>query len=114
MFMNAKGFMLQDTLFAFSLFILLATIITPTIIQIRTETVNISKREAMLHTLHDEIQRVTWDVYSEPAPSTPIKVNGHEALLTFRRSNNLIEGCIEWENMSSRNESECLYAKQWE
>jgi len=109
MYWNNRGYMLLNSLFSFSLFLILTLSLLPMINTVYKEQRILEERRYWLHTLHDELKRKD-ELTSLP---TTIKLgqNKRVASVTFRYKSSLIEGCIEWKNERGTEEDECLYKK---
>ncbi|WP_027448592.1 hypothetical protein [Pontibacillus marinus] len=101
--------MLLNSLFSFSLFLILTFSLLPMIHTVYKEQMILDERRFWLHTLQDEL-RFRDELISLP---TVIELDRHEqvARVTFQYKSTLIEGCIEWTNERGTEERECLYKK---
>ena len=107
MYRNNSGYMLLNSLFSFSLFLILTLSLLPMITTVYKEQLILKERRYWLYALHDELQQ------PEILASLPttFSLEHHEKIanLTIERQSLLIEGCISWENIRGKEEHECLY-----
>lgn len=59
--------------------------------------------------LHDELQFYIWEDHIDLPLSYTVTINRKLVLLSFTKSNSIIEGCATWENAKQKEESLCLY-----
>lgn len=109
MLLNNKGFTLVEVLVAFSLIMLLVTTFVPISTLLQQQTVIFSDRRIMSSKLHDELQVILWDKKAFSSETFTKQVNDKNAIFRFTREDDLIKGCVKWDNINNKKEEICLY-----
>jgi Tfp pilus assembly protein PilV len=107
---NSNGFSLIEVLVAFSIIFMITTTIIPLISLLNQGEEILSQRMHHTNSLHDELQTFLW---GESKRLPPVRYSKTEDSVTasyqFTTENNLIKGCVEWENVKKKKEKFCLY-----
>lgn len=104
---NIKGFTLIESLVAMSIVMMLVVTIVPIDILIKQERKTLQDKRAIVLTLHDYLQQMTWEndmLYDEQQI-----INGVTVYFDYSLENQLIKGCASWDNVKQRKEKYCLY-----
>lgn len=109
MLLNNKGFTLVEVLIAFSLIIFIAMTFIPVTTLIEKESRSLSNMRVFSNILHDELQEYIWLKKELPIEAYTRKVNGKKIILNFLYEEELIKGCVSWENNKNKKEIHCLY-----
>ncbi|MDC3415510.1 hypothetical protein [Aquibacillus salsiterrae] len=107
---DCKGFLLTEVLVCLSIFSIIIFTLIPIIKQVRMDEYQLSlKREIELE-LHDQLQYYLWAYRDITLPITiSKKVKMKEAYFTINQRDNLLEGCVEWQNEDKTTKRTCLY-----
>ena len=105
-FNNCKGFSLAETMAAFSIWLLIVTILIPQLVLLTQERANTKQSLTAIKLLHEKIQSDSF----QPA----LKVN--ETImkdnvayhLTWKEEMSDKEACLEWKNYYKKTKSICL------
>ncbi|MFA1821547.1 type II secretion system protein [Virgibacillus oceani] len=104
-----EGFTLIEVLIATTILMTVVTTAVPIISMVQSERQVLSERRTISLKVHDELQQFLWleDITLPTAYSETI----HEKAVqfTFKKENEYVKGCAEWQNAKRRSESFCLY-----
>lgn len=100
--MNSKGFTLAETVFSFSLFLLVTLTVLPILIQVRIEQKDLSTKRQAISTLHDDV--ISWDQPLDVLPLTYTHPDHPSLVFKFTIKNHLIKGCT-----TTFNKEVCFY-----
>ncbi|TGB04315.1 type II secretion system protein [Halobacillus salinus] len=103
--MNYRGFTLAETIFSFSLFLLVTLMILPLLIQVKVEQKELSIKRQAISSLHDQI--VSWREPHDALPYSRTDPEHPEVLYTFQYENGYIQGCADFNTTNMK--EVCLY-----
>lgn len=106
---ECNGFIWLETLVAFSLVMLVATIIIPIYSTVLQEKTIIYERTIISLYLFEELQRFIYDESLNKNRSYQVNVANRRVTVTFKTENEFIKGCVSWRNVKERTEKRCLY-----
>lgn len=106
---NNKGFTLIEVLIASSIIVMIATTIVPIASLLLHEREVLSDRRIITSRLHDELQRFLWEERIAPPSTFTKSIRSTPVRFYFSYEEELIKGCVEWENVKKNNEALCLY-----
>jgi len=105
---NYNGFTLIEVLISSSIVFLLVTIIIPITTLLHQERSVLNHRRIASSELHDELQKFIWtDSMITSSYSKSIQTNHY--YFNFVTEEELIKGCVTWENVRKVEEMFCLY-----
>ncbi|MFD1363066.1 prepilin-type N-terminal cleavage/methylation domain-containing protein [Lentibacillus salinarum] len=106
---NSKGFSLIESLAAVSLLMMIIATIIPASSLLLNEREVLQQKRHMIHQLHLELQPFLRES-TKAVPNDFSKiVNGSEATFRFVAEDNLLKGCVIWDNDRNRTDQFCLY-----
>lgn len=105
-----NGFTLVEVLVASSILFMMIIVIIPINTLLTTERTILKDRHEFKQTLQEELQPFIWETNKE-LPATYVKEMNHKSVsFQFtRQPDNLIKGCVQWENVRNQREKICLY-----
>lgn len=107
--MNKNGFFWIETLVSLSIVMIVVSVIIPLHATIKQEKRVLHDRTIISLYLFDELQNTLF-IQSDKSERTQSKnISNRHVTITFNRENELIKGCVNWENVKGRSESLCLY-----
>ncbi|WP_167751332.1 type II secretion system protein [Lentibacillus salicampi] len=106
---NSKGFTMIEALVAASVLMMVISTLVPLTSLLLNERENLQQKREMANELHNELQPFLRE-NKRPLPQRLQKtVDGDEAEFRFTAENNLLKGCVSWENVNDRANQFCLY-----
>lgn len=112
MLKNNKGMTLIEVLIASSIIIMLISTIIPISTLLLKERNVLNERQIFIAYLHDELQTVLFEEEGVLPQKSQKEVKQRMVTLSFVRDDQLIKGCIQWENVKKIKEKHCLYGKR--
>jgi len=99
-----------EVIVASSLFLSTIAIFVPILSQLQIEKNILNERRTAAIELHEELQQYIWE--KEPTlPAAYItNLSGSSLRFQFTKRDELIKGCVEWQNAKQNKEILCLYA----
>lgn len=109
--MKSNGFILIDSLFSFSLVLLLVFSLTPILSIIQKERHNLSEKMKVASLLHDELQDFILQENPELPKSYTVFLKEKEIHIHLQNYKSpFIKGCASWLNLAKREDEICFYA----
>ncbi|MBP1969743.1 prepilin-type N-terminal cleavage/methylation domain-containing protein [Virgibacillus natechei] len=107
-----NGFTLVEVLVASSILMVVITTLVPIISLINEHQALLSERRTFSYLLHDELQPFVHQ-HETTIPTSYSKQVHHKTLaFQFSKENELVKGCVQWQNVKNTNEVICLYGYQ--
>lgn len=98
-----------EALVAASVLMMVISTLVPLTSLLLNERENLQQKREMANELHNELQPFLRE-NKRPFPQRLQKtVDGDEAEFRFTAENNLLKGCVSWENVNDRANQFCLY-----
>lgn len=110
MLTNKSGFIFLETLIAFTIVLISASLILPTTLFIATERQKLSDRQIIITKLHDIMQPYIYQESLNNDKKFTEHINGESVLLTMSLEGKYIKGCAEWSDVKEKLQTFCLYA----
>ncbi|WP_143060142.1 hypothetical protein [Salinibacillus kushneri] len=98
----------MDTLISFSFFLAITLTTLPIVQHIREEQYILHTRSQMVTELYNEMLK---SVESYPV-NKKISINHTKGTIEINVSHSITTGCITWQNVKSKQERKCFYAKK--
>ncbi|SFA71187.1 hypothetical protein SAMN04488072_101174 [Lentibacillus halodurans] len=106
---NSKGFSLIESLVAASLLMMIITTLIPATNLLLNERESLKQKRIMTNELHSELQPFIWEEENNLPQRWFKMVNGSEAEFRFTSEDNLLKGCVIWNNAKNKTDQFCLY-----
>ncbi len=84
-------------------------VLVPVVMLIKTENMVLHERRSLASDLHDEMQPYIWEAKALPVTIIKETKNNKEATFSILIENQLLKGCVEWDNAKMENDKICLY-----
>ena len=105
-FKNCKGFSLAETMTAFSIWLIIVTVIVPHLVLLTQERANTKQSLTAIKLLQEKVQNVSFQ-NSEKVNETIMK-NNIPYKLTWKEDMSDKRACLEWTNYYQKTKSVCL------
>lgn len=106
LFKNCRGFSLAETITAFSIWLLVATILIPQLVLLTQERANTKQSLTAIKLLHEKVQYVSFQ-NAEKINETIIRDNIAYKLI-WKEDIPDKKACLEWSNFYQKTKSVCL------
>lgn len=106
--LNYNGFTLIEVIISASIIFLLILVIIPLTSLLHQERKVLSDRRTASYQLHDELQTYLW-TSAELPQSYSLTVHFVDYNFHFTNEEDLLKGCVTWENVRQTEETLCLY-----
>ncbi len=99
----------MEVLIASSIIFTAVSTLLPIALILEAEQKVLSDRRTVAYMLHDELQNFIWDPTKQVPSHFNRTVNNIETSLEFKQEQELIKGCVTWDNARNRHEKLCFY-----
>lgn len=110
MLIRKNGYSMIEVIIASSLFLSTLAIFVPILSQLQIEKNILNERRIAAFQLYEELQQYIWKEESLLPAAYSTDIAGSALKFQFTEIDQLIKGCVEWQNAKQNNESLCLYA----
>lgn len=110
MLIRKNGYSIIEVIVASSLFLSTVAIFVPILSQLQMEKNILNERRIAAFQLQEELQQYIWKEESLLPAAYSTDISGRALRFQFTEIDQLIKGCVEWQNAKQNNETFCLYA----
>lgn len=110
---NNKGFFEVEAIASFSIFLIIMLTLIPIVYQIKTEQETLNERRNAYTQLQGRMLEHLYFNESNGSKPLPEDQNSEQYQFSFQftENNEIVKGCVTWENAKLQEETFCLYGK---